>query len=55
MEAPSTEAEADTTSEVPTPEVPTPEVPKAEALKPTPAPQGELAFNGEAQDSGGKA
>lgn len=50
VEAPSTEAEADTTSEVPTPEVP-----KAEALKPTPAPQGELAFPGEAQDSGGKA
>jgi sec-independent protein translocase protein TatB len=45
VEAPSTEAEADTTSEVP----------KAEALKPTPAPQGELAFPGEAQDSGGKA
>ena len=45
VEAPPTEAEADTTSEVP----------KAEALKPTPAPQGELAFPGEAQDSGGKA
>jgi hypothetical protein len=43
VEAPSTEAEADTTSEVP----------KAEALRP--APQGELAFPGEAQDSGGKA
>ncbi|MFZ8913028.1 MAG: hypothetical protein ACO2YP_00305, partial [Pseudomonadales bacterium] len=28
---------------------------KAEAPKVTPAPQGELAFPGEAQDSGGKA
>ena len=47
VEAPSTEAEGEADT--------TPEVPKAEALKPTPAPQGELAFPGEAQDSGGKA
>jgi sec-independent protein translocase protein TatB len=31
------------------------ETPEAEAPAVTPAPQGELAFNGEAQDSGGKS
>ena len=45
VEAPSTEGEADTT----------PEAPKPEALKPAPAPQGELAFPSEGQDTGGKA
>ncbi len=45
VEAPSTEGEADTT----------PEAPKPEALKATPAPQGELAFPSEGQDTGGKA
>jgi hypothetical protein len=47
VEAPSTEAEGEADT--------TPEVPKAEALKPTPAPQGELAFPSEGQDTGGKA
>ena len=45
VEAPSTEGEADTTQEAP----------KPEALKPAPAPQGELAFPSEGQDTGGKA
>ena len=52
VEAPSTEAEGEADTK---PEVPTPEVPKPEALKATPAPQGELAFPSEGQDTGGKA
>ena len=52
VEAPSTEAEGEADTK---PEVPTPEAPKPEALKATPAPQGELAFPSEGQDTGGKA
>ena len=46
VEPPSTEAEAEAEAEA---------NPKAEALKATPAPQGELAFPSEGHDTGGKA